>query len=50
MLTLLLTQLTDEQAAELRRVAEKHLEEYVQRDGSLVVPGVTRVLAATAPA
>ena len=50
MLTLLLSQLTDEQTAELRRAAEAHLEQYLQRDGSLVVPGVTRVVAATAPA
>jgi SAM-dependent methyltransferase len=50
MLTELLSRLSDEQSSELRRVAEAHLEQYVQPDGSLVVPGVTRVVAATAPA
>jgi hypothetical protein len=49
MLTVLLSQLTDEQISELRRAAEAHLEQYLQRDGSIVVPGVARVVAALAP-
>ena len=50
MLTTLLQGLTDEQVRALRRTAEGHLEEFTQRDGSLVVPGVTHVVAAIAPA
>jgi SAM-dependent methyltransferase len=50
MLTTLLQGLTDEQVGALRRTAEGHLEEFTQRDGSLVVPGVTQVVAAIAPA
>ena len=49
MLTMLLARLSDDEAAALRRAAEAHLEEYVAADGALVVPGVARVVVASAP-
>jgi SAM-dependent methyltransferase len=49
MLTLLLADLTPEQTGALRVRAEELLEEYVAYDGSLAVPGVARIVVATAP-
>jgi SAM-dependent methyltransferase len=48
MLTLLLRDLTSEQIDALRRRAEALLAEYVAADGSVSVPGVARILVATA--
>ena len=48
MLALLLDDISAEQARALRTGAERHLQEYIAEDGSLTVPGVARVVAATA--
>ena len=48
MLALLLGDISAEQARALRAGAERHLQEYIAEDGSLTVPGVARVVAATA--
>jgi SAM-dependent methyltransferase len=49
MLSLLLAELSPEQIEALRERAASLLEEYVADDGSLTVPGVARVVVATAP-
>ena len=49
MLTMLLERLTPEETVVLRARSETHLEEYVADDGSIAVPGLARVVAATAP-
>jgi SAM-dependent methyltransferase len=49
MLALLLQQLTEEEAEAVRRGAERRLERYVQPDGSLAVPSLTRVALAVRP-
>jgi SAM-dependent methyltransferase len=49
MLSLLLGELTVEQVRALRMRSESLLEEYVADDGSLAVPGVARIVVATAP-
>ena len=49
MLSLLLAGLLPEQGAALRARAEELLADYVADDGSLTVPGVARVVVATAP-
>jgi SAM-dependent methyltransferase len=46
-LTTLLERLSTDEAAELRRRAGAHLQEYLADDGSLVVPGLARVVVAT---
>ena len=48
MLTILLERLSANEARELRARAESHLLEYVADDGSIAVPGLARVVAATA--
>lgn len=50
MLALLLQHLTQEEAEAVRRGAERRLERYVQPDGSLAVPSLTRVGLAVRPA
>lgn len=50
MLAILLERLSSDQASALRVGAEAHLQEYLAEDGSLTVPGVARVIVATAPA
>jgi hypothetical protein len=47
MLGALLERLSPGQAEALRSLAEGHLEKYRAKDGSLAVPGVARVIAAT---
>jgi len=49
MLTTLLGRLTEDEARALRTGAEAHLREYVADDGSIAVPGLARVVVATAP-
>jgi SAM-dependent methyltransferase len=49
MLTTLLAGLSEREEAELRARAEAHLHEYLADDGSIAVPGLARVLVATAP-
>ena len=49
MLSMLLEQLTADQEDALRARSESLLEEYVADDGSLAVPGVARIVVATAP-
>ena len=49
MLTTLLERLTEDEARALRAGAEAHLREYVADDGSIAVPGLARVVVATAP-
>lgn len=49
MLTTLLERLTPDETAALRARAETHLQEYVAGDGSIAVPGLARLVAATAP-
>lgn len=48
-LALILERATDEEADAVRAGAERRLERYVQRDGSLVVPGLARVALARRP-
>jgi SAM-dependent methyltransferase len=48
MLALLLNRISPDQARALRAAAERHLQEYIAEDGSLTVPGVARVVVATA--
>ena len=48
MLTTLLARLTEDEAQALRTLAETHLQEYVADDGTIAVPGLARVLVATA--
>jgi len=50
MLALLLAGLSAEQVTALRDRAELLLEEYVAPDGSVAVPGLARIVVATAPA
>jgi SAM-dependent methyltransferase len=50
MLVLLLQRLTPDEADAVRRGAERRLERYLQPDGSLAVPGLTRVALAVRPA
>lgn len=49
MLALLLQRLTPAEAEAVRRGAERRLARYVQPDGSLAVPSLTRVALATRP-
>ena len=49
MLAILLERLSADQIAALRAGAEAHLQEYLAEDGTLTVPGVARVVVATAP-
>jgi hypothetical protein len=49
MLATLLERLTPDQVEAVRRGAERRLERYVQPDGSLAVPSVTRVGLAVRP-
>jgi len=48
MLTMLLERLTPDETAALRARSEAHLQEYVADDGTIAVPGLARVVAATA--
>ena len=48
MLTMLLERLTPDETRALRARSETHLQEYVADDGSIAVPGLARVVAATA--
>lgn len=48
MLTTLLERLTPGESAALRARSEAHLQEYVADDGTIAVPGLARVVAATA--
>ena len=48
MLTTLLARLAPDEARALRARAEAHLQEYVADDGSIAVPGLARVVVATA--
>jgi len=49
MLTTLIERLTPDETVALRARSETYLEEYVADDGSIAVPGLARVVAATAP-
>ena len=48
MLTMLLERLTPDETAALRARSEAHLQEYVADDGTIAVPGLARLVAATA--
>jgi SAM-dependent methyltransferase len=48
MLTMLLERLTPDETRALRANSESHLKEYVADDGSIAVPGLARVVVATA--
>jgi SAM-dependent methyltransferase len=48
MLTTLLARLTEDEAQALRERSETHLQEYVADDGTIAVPGIARVVVATA--
>ena len=47
MLTMLLERLTTDEIAALRARSEAHLQEFVADDGTIAVPGLARVVAAT---
>jgi SAM-dependent methyltransferase len=47
MLTMLLERLTPDESVALRARSEAHLQEYVADDGTIAVPGLARVVAAT---
>jgi len=47
MLTMLLERLAPDESAALRGRSEAHLQEYVADDGTIAVPGLARVVAAT---
>jgi SAM-dependent methyltransferase len=46
--SLLFDAISSDQARAVRAGAERHLQEYIAEDGTLTVPGVARVVAATA--
>jgi hypothetical protein len=48
MLAALLARLTQDEAAALRARSEALLQQYVADDGTIAVPGLARVLSATA--
>ncbi len=49
MLGMLVERLTPDETRALREHSESYLQEYVADDGSIAVPGLARVVAATAP-